>query len=150
MAFSRMPTISALSDALSSLAQLASCSCKTGGMRIWKWTTVSGIDEAPLLEWDRRTPDSSPKNPAPAASSTRALGHAFQLYPKTWRSLKQFPDNTQASPSVWPGGTGGPPDDPPECLGSGPEVRGGPVSCMGLPRYPAPLMRDPARAAPAT
>jgi hypothetical protein len=52
MAFSRMPTINALSEALSSLAQLANCSCKTGGMRIWKWTTVSGMETSP---WFRRT-----------------------------------------------------------------------------------------------
>jgi hypothetical protein len=36
---------------LSSFAQLANCSCKTGGMRIWKWTTVSGIDASPLIHF---------------------------------------------------------------------------------------------------
>ncbi len=32
-----------LSESLSSLAQLAKFSCKAGGMRIWKWTTVAGM-----------------------------------------------------------------------------------------------------------
>jgi hypothetical protein len=36
IAFSRIPTIRALRDALSSFAQLASCSWRTGGIRIWK------------------------------------------------------------------------------------------------------------------
>jgi hypothetical protein len=36
IAFSKSPTMRALREALSSLAQLANCSCNTGGMRIWK------------------------------------------------------------------------------------------------------------------
>src|SRR4051794_2944071 len=43
IASAKMPTTRAFSDSLSSFAQLANCSWRIGGMRIWKWTTVSGI-----------------------------------------------------------------------------------------------------------
>jgi hypothetical protein len=50
MASFNIVTTVALSEILLFIAQLASRSCSTGGMRIWKCTTVSGIEIKPPLQ----------------------------------------------------------------------------------------------------